>query len=71
MRFLVDMNLAPEVAAWLRAQGHDAVHLRELGLQELGDQAVLAKAIAEKRVVLTSTSTSPTSRPPRVRRLSP
>ena len=53
MRFLVDMNLAIEVAVWLRAQGHDAVHLRELGLQELGDQAVLAKAIAEKRVVLT------------------
>jgi predicted nuclease of predicted toxin-antitoxin system len=29
------------------------VHLREIGLQELGDQAVLAKAIGEKRVVLT------------------
>jgi predicted nuclease of predicted toxin-antitoxin system len=53
MRFLVDMNLAIEVAVWLRAQGHDAVHLRELGLQELDDQAVLAKAIAERRVVLT------------------
>jgi predicted nuclease of predicted toxin-antitoxin system len=53
MRFLVDMNLATEVARWLRAQGHDAVHLRELGLQELGDQAVLAKATAEKRAVLT------------------
>ena len=51
MRFLVDMNLATEVAAWLRSQGHEAVHLRELGLQELGDAAVLAKAMAEKRVV--------------------
>ncbi len=53
MRFLVDMNLATDVAVWLRTQGHDAVHLRELGLQKLGDQAVLAKAVAEKRVVLT------------------
>jgi predicted nuclease of predicted toxin-antitoxin system len=53
MRFLVDMNIATDVPAWLRAQGHDAVHLREVGLQELGDEAVLAKAVAEKRVVLT------------------
>jgi len=53
MRFLVDMNLATEVAVWLRGQGHDAVHLRELGLQELGDAAVLAKAVAERRAVLT------------------
>ena len=53
MRFLVDMNLATEVAAWPRGQGHDAVHLREAGLQELGDAAVLAKAVAERRVVLT------------------
>lgn len=53
MRFLVDMNLATDVAVWLRTQGHDAVHLRELGLQELGDAAVLAKAAAEKRLVLT------------------
>ena len=53
MRFLVDMNLSTEVAVWLRAQGHDAVHLRELGLQELGDEAVLAKAVVEKRTVLT------------------
>lgn len=53
MRFLVDMNLATEVAVWLRTQGHDAIHLREVELQALGDQAVVAKAIAEKRVVVT------------------
>ena len=28
------------------------MHLRELGLQELDDEAVLAKAVAENRVVL-------------------
>jgi predicted nuclease of predicted toxin-antitoxin system len=53
MRLLVDMNLATDVAVSLRAQGHDAVHLRELGLQELGDEAVLARAVADKRVVVT------------------
>src|SRR5918996_3862206 len=51
MRFLVDMNLATEVAAWLRTQGHDAAHLQELGLRELDDRAVFAKASAERRVV--------------------
>ena len=53
MRFLADMNLATEVAVWLRTQGHDAIHLGEVELQALGDQAVVAKAIAEKRVVVT------------------
>ena len=53
MRFLLDMNLSSETAAWLCAQGHDAAHLRELGLQDLDDEAVLAKAVAEKRAVLT------------------
>lgn len=53
MRFLLDMNLSTDVAVWLRSQGHDAVHLRELGLQELGDEAVFARAVAEKRAVLT------------------
>ncbi len=53
MRFLLEMNLSSDVAVWLRAQGHDAVHLRERGLQQLRDAAVFAKAAREKRVVLT------------------
>lgn len=53
MRFLVDMGLDVRVAAWLREQGHDAVHLRDQGLQRLPNGEIFGKAVAEGRVVLT------------------
>jgi len=31
MRFLLDMNLPPAMADWLRSDGHDAVHVCEIG----------------------------------------
>lgn len=40
---LADMGLSPKVVAWLRGAGHDAVHLREEGLQRLPDDAVFAE----------------------------
>ena len=53
MRFLVDMNLAVPVAAWLRARAHDAVHMLEAGLAEASDAAVFDRAQAEGRTALT------------------
>jgi predicted nuclease of predicted toxin-antitoxin system len=53
MRFLADMGLARSTVAFLRAQGHDAVHLRDQGLQRLGDREIVKKARAEGRVILT------------------
>lgn len=53
MRFLLDMNLSERVAAWLRTQGHDAVHVHEQRLGELDDRAIFAKAGEENRIVLT------------------
>jgi predicted nuclease of predicted toxin-antitoxin system len=53
MQFLADMGVAQGIVDWLRAQGHDAVHLREEGLQRLPDADIFAKAIAEKRIILT------------------
>jgi predicted nuclease of predicted toxin-antitoxin system len=47
------MGVSPKAVAWLRAGGHDAVHLREEGLQRLPDDAVFAKARVEGRIVLT------------------
>jgi len=53
MKFLADMGLARSTVAFLRAQGHDAVHLRDQGLQRLKDEEIIEKARAEGRVILT------------------
>lgn len=53
MRFLTDMGISPATAAWLRALGHDAIHLRDEGLNRLADPEVLQKAGDEKRILVT------------------
>lgn len=53
MKFLLDMGLAVPTAAFLRINGHDAVHLREQQLQRLSDHLIIEKAKGEKRVILT------------------
>ena len=53
MRFFADMGLARSTVAFLRADGHDAVHLRDQGLQRLEDADIFEKAQAEGRVILT------------------
>jgi len=47
------MGLARSTVAFLCAQGHDAVHLRDQGLQRLDDHDIIEKARAERRVILT------------------
>ena len=54
MRFLVDMPLSPTLALWLRQQGHDAAHAGECGLDRAPDLAIVERARAEDRVVLTA-----------------
>ena len=53
MRFLADMGVSMSTVRALRAQGHQAVHLRELGLGTLSDADILERARQEERVVLT------------------
>jgi predicted nuclease of predicted toxin-antitoxin system len=54
MKFLIDNNLSPLIAQHLAAAGHDAVHLRDYGLQAAPDPAVLALARTESRVVVSA-----------------
>jgi predicted nuclease of predicted toxin-antitoxin system len=53
MRFLLDMGLPRRTARFLCERGHDAVHLREQGLQRMTDVEIIAKARTEQRVILT------------------
>lgn len=52
MRFLADMGVSIRVVEWLRAEGHDTVHLREEGLQRLPNGMIFKKAADEKRILL-------------------
>jgi predicted nuclease of predicted toxin-antitoxin system len=54
-RFLIDENLSPQLARHLRFTfGFDAVHVSEVGLAGASDTEVLAHAIAEHRLIMTS-----------------
>ena len=52
MKFLIDNNLSPLLADALKAAGHDAVHLRDLGMQAATDRVVLEHARADERILV-------------------
>lgn len=54
MRLLVDNALSPLLAVLLREGGHDAVHVRDLGLQHADDEVIFDRAIADDFVIISA-----------------
>ena len=40
MKFLIDNALSPVLAALLQQAGHDAIHVRSIGLQHADDEVI-------------------------------
>jgi predicted nuclease of predicted toxin-antitoxin system len=54
MRFLLDNDLSPKLADFLRAAGHDVVHVRDIGLGSATDAVVIDEARAQGTVLISA-----------------
>ena len=54
MNFLVDNPLSPVLAAALREDGHDAIHVRDYGLQAADDLEIFERARTEELVIVSA-----------------
>jgi len=53
MRFLADGGISPRTVECLTQLGHEAIHVRTLGMQRAPDPEIVERARADSSVVLT------------------
>lgn len=53
MRFLADAGVSPTTVEFARGMGHEALHVREIGLQRAADREIIQRARVDSSVVLT------------------
>ena len=54
MRFLLDENLSPKLVELLGRDGHDVIHVRDIGLTSACDEVVIAAASTDDRILISA-----------------
>lgn len=54
MKFLVDNALSPFIANGLVEKGHDALHVRDVGLAAASDSEIINLAIQQDRILISA-----------------
>ena len=54
MKFLVDNALSPDVARGLVAAGHDAIHVRDIGLATADDSTIFQHAASTDHIIVSA-----------------
>jgi predicted nuclease of predicted toxin-antitoxin system len=54
VKFLIDNTLSPTIAEELRRQGHDAIHVRDAGLQAADDPNIFDFAKEQDRILVSA-----------------
>jgi predicted nuclease of predicted toxin-antitoxin system len=53
VKFLIDAQLPPALALWLRDDGHEAEHIEDVGLRTADDAAIWAHALRTGAIIMT------------------
>jgi len=53
MKFLIDAQLPPSLAAWISERGHEAVAVRDIGLRDSPDTAIWEYAQVNDAIIVT------------------
>lgn len=54
MKFLIDMPVSPSLGVWLTKQGHEAMHVSQIGMASADDTDILELAQRESRIIITA-----------------